>query len=583
MWATPSLVGLFGDAFVEKTVLEASSNLAWSYTVLNHALQKMIKQPILIHDNSGLDTRARTSLSDTLHVMQQSAIVFKLMLKMLKTPNESQLLSFLRKLKKNLNALNQGESMLLPLLVESSELLLLIERTTERVFRFVVIQTDVKGLKNHSVSASDSAPKIKYRTCLVLNGIPKKNALDDVFWVAVYNLAVNSHQGDTVKFYDVLLPFLTGKPLEESLVDAENAALADEDTSLGNYGPWRFPQRSQTAYVRCVIEAMHFMLRRRGVSELQCQLIHLGLCYQMVDMVKNDLIYMLPDESGRRVCSLAVRELSHYALEVVEGAEKENNTAIDTSFILDEIHRMVQEVSASLEYCKDDSVDTPPLLDLTGTNSTDPDDPALTQFRHMLAWDIAGSDPDPGQAVSLQKYIPIDFLQIPRKASTRKEAITAIRMCDRICTLIENQSHCIKNDKFLILAVIEHLFTQVLPVPKPRAVPMTEEEMKTSERSVRRHAQKAAEEAAKAEEKARKIAEKKANDPKSKLKKEDPDEEKQNVVEKVECFGEELQPDFSIGKEAERLLTQQECIWDGSITYELQVCYWSITLFTRIG
>lgn len=43
----------------------------------------------------------------------------------------------------------------------------------------------------------------------------------------------------------------------------------------------------------------------------------------MVAMVKNDLIYMLPDESGRRVCALAVRELSHYAIDVVAGIEKE--------------------------------------------------------------------------------------------------------------------------------------------------------------------------------------------------------------------------------------------------------------------
>jgi len=284
---------------------------------------------------------------------------------------------------------------------------------------------------------------------------------DDVFWTAVYNLAVNTHHGDTVEFYDVLLPFLTGKPLEESLVESENAALEDNENSLENYGSWRFPQRSQTAYVRCVLEAMHFMLRRRGVNELQCKLIHLGLCYQMVEMIKNDLIYMLPDESGRRVCALAIRELSHYAVDVVEDAEKDtapSTTApIDTTFVLDEVHRIVQDVSASLEYCKDDSIDAPPLLDLTGltnSNPVDPDDPALTQFKHMLAWEIAGSDPDPGQAVSLQKYIPIDFLQIPKNAPTRKEAITAIRMCDRICTLIENQSHCIKNDKFLILSVL---------------------------------------------------------------------------------------------------------------------------------
>ena len=43
----------------------------------------------------------------------------------------------------------------------------------------------------------------------------------------------------------------------------------------------------------------------------------------MVDMVKNDLIYMLPDESGRRVCALSVRELSHYAINVVTEIDKE--------------------------------------------------------------------------------------------------------------------------------------------------------------------------------------------------------------------------------------------------------------------
>jgi hypothetical protein len=205
--------------------------------------------------------------------------VFKHMLRMLKTPSESQLLSFLRKLKKLLQGVNHGESLLLPLLIERRELLLLLERTTERVFKVVVIQTDpFHGLKNHSVSAAASAPDIKYRTCLVLNNIPKKNALDDVFWVAVYNLALNSHQGDTDKFYDVLLPFLTGKPLEECLVESEAAALEAEGGSviagaLDKFGEWRSPQRSQTAYVRCVLEAMHYMLRRRGVTDLQSDLV----------------------------------------------------------------------------------------------------------------------------------------------------------------------------------------------------------------------------------------------------------------------------------------------------------------------
>ena len=83
-----------------------------------------------------------------------------------------------------------------------------------------------------------------YRTCMVLAGIPKKNMLDDVFWLALYNLSLHSEEGDTDKFYDTLLPFITGKPLESSLVDAENAAAASGAVSAS--GPWRTPQRAQT-------------------------------------------------------------------------------------------------------------------------------------------------------------------------------------------------------------------------------------------------------------------------------------------------------------------------------------------------
>ena len=114
-----------------------------------------------------------------------------------------------------------GESLLLPLVVESSEMALLLTRTRDTTYRFVVIQTDpVGGLRYHAVSPAAAPPKLKYRTCLVLHGVPKKSALDNVFWMAVYNLALNSHVGDTHRFYDVLLPFLTGKPLEASLVEA---------------------------------------------------------------------------------------------------------------------------------------------------------------------------------------------------------------------------------------------------------------------------------------------------------------------------------------------------------------------------
>jgi hypothetical protein len=86
MWAAPAFIGTFGDAFIENTAMEGSSTLSWSYTVLNYALQRMVKQSLLVDESCGLGYDARVGVFDTLHALSQSVAVFKIMLKMLKTP-----------------------------------------------------------------------------------------------------------------------------------------------------------------------------------------------------------------------------------------------------------------------------------------------------------------------------------------------------------------------------------------------------------------------------------------------------------------------------------------------------------------
>ena len=51
-------------------------------------------------------------------------------------------------------------------------------------------------------------------TELLYFGVPYVDwqALDDVWWMAVYNLSITSADADTQRFYDILLPFLTGTP-----------------------------------------------------------------------------------------------------------------------------------------------------------------------------------------------------------------------------------------------------------------------------------------------------------------------------------------------------------------------------------
>jgi hypothetical protein len=274
MWATPVLLGIFADAYISKVTFEGNGTLAWSFVVLNHRMQQMTKQSLLVNAACGLDTKGVQNLSYVLEVMQRSVNAFKLLVNLLRNPSEQSLLRCLPKMKKMIVDLEKGQSILLPLLVEAKELLVLVECTTERLYTFIVIQTDPQGgLENHAVSASARPAHILYRTCLVLSGIPKRDALDDVFWAATYNLAINSHKGDMNRFYDVLLPFLTGKPLEESLVASELASGKDGMGNTPECGGWRAPQIENTGYVQCVFEAVNYILRKRGSSEFQSHLV----------------------------------------------------------------------------------------------------------------------------------------------------------------------------------------------------------------------------------------------------------------------------------------------------------------------
>ena len=51
----------------------------------------------------------------------------------------------------------------------------------------------------------------------------------------------------------------------------------------------------------------------------------LALSAELVAMAKNDLSIILPDDSGVRACGLALSQLSHYAVEVVDALDAEEH------------------------------------------------------------------------------------------------------------------------------------------------------------------------------------------------------------------------------------------------------------------
>ena len=219
-------------------------------------------------------------------------------------------MTFLRRVKRWIDNLAVGETILLPLLVEGEEILLVVNRKTAQSYKFVVVNTNpLAGLGYHPVSAAISTKKIKYKTCLVFDDIPKQQAMCEVFLSSLYNLTIHKHESDTDKFYDILIPFLTGKPFESSLVEIEENDKND-DEDLG----WRTPQRSSTAYVRTILHAIRYMLMDMKVPKNQCKRLSLALRSEFLTFLQNDLNYMHPDSNGQRIARLACQQISYAAV-----------------------------------------------------------------------------------------------------------------------------------------------------------------------------------------------------------------------------------------------------------------------------
>ena len=117
---------------------------------------------------------------------------------------------------------------------------------------------------------------------------------------------------------------------------------------------------------------------------------------------------------------------------------------------------------------------------------------------------------------------------------------------------------------------------QIIPVPKPRGLYLNEQDLHTAERINRRSERKKNEEEKKIQERKIILEQSKNKNFLKKIKSNTSlstinEKDNQNLIKKTTFFGEEILPDFNIGKRIESQVTDEYCIWDEPINYELQV------------
>jgi hypothetical protein len=62
---------------------------------------------------------------------------------------------------------------------------------------------------------------------------------------------------------------------------------------------------------------------------------------------------------------------------------------------------------------------------------------------------------------------PVQLTLVPDTVKTFNDVTNALRHASRLCTLLANQRSVMRNTYELRVALIQHLFTQVIPIPLP--------------------------------------------------------------------------------------------------------------------
>jgi len=483
VWMHPAFLGEFGDAFLEGTGLQGGT-VAVSLAMFNLAFSELLSRSTLVdggddgastNSNSyleGFGQEEMQVLGSVSHVLSTAAELARRY--ELATKSGAQLVHWMKRyFGTRLRALKEGEVMIVPGGIGQHQIAYLIERETTEAYRFVIVNTDpLQGLEYHPASASVEAPKIKYKTCLVIEDVRSERMLDDAFWSLAFATHVYGGRHSTPeKIYDLLVPFLAERPLEQALAESHNdESLASSSSDADSW--WRSPQRSNTAYYRAVLEAVHYLLRRKGLSMRNAKQVAVAVRAQMLEMVDNDLHYMpTVDEADVRIIKLACEQVAYAAVKI---GEKHHLASLAILRTTKELVERVEATLSSVEHEQGYSSLAPPDLNLLGqptaASQADklPDQAHLQPFMERL-WRREDVDGLAGPPNLFPAYVPVDMLQIPQRVTTFAEAVAAIRHCDRLCTLISVQPHCIKNQAFLKVALIEHTFTRVVPVPKPQS------------------------------------------------------------------------------------------------------------------
>ena len=225
----------------------------------------------------------------------------------------------------------------------------------------------------------------------------------------------------------------------------------------------------------CSIESCQFLLRRKNFSPnkvgLLAVLIEWQMCQYMLDDI-GQLTHLTSNDS--RLFTLACQ---HLARSAATQAQKPGGGGF-TADLLRKVQAFIESVHTKLGSMTKHSIMYQGQIELKDPReqakqerSGASDDGLLCKWQALPLFDrfvrAESVEALAGPAEIVPMFRPIQFTHVPEMCESIDDVMLALRKCDHLCTLLSYQTETIKNTYMLRVAMIQHVFTQVIPIPMP--------------------------------------------------------------------------------------------------------------------
>ena len=277
------------------------------------------------------------------------------------------------------------------------------------------------------------------------------------FWFVVFRMLVYpSKKNGPQHFYEKILPMMNKKPLLANKYGYEGLSNVYSDK-------WPEPASSgDVSHFQAVLEGVRHTLIWSGLLPTQANCVALFIRFTIVQWLECDLKTAPIRESDAVLVDAACKQMAEYA----HDAGRDPLSPVDSTQ-LTEMQRAVHSIHEGI-----DSVlhaYEPPIVDaskLGGLPASASHFPLFGRLRRDVSADVLE-----GGSAKPQIELPVELTSMLDKVTNNREAGAAMRTCVKLCTRLDNQRDVVRNSFLHRVALIQHLFTRVIPLPLPHNLP----------------------------------------------------------------------------------------------------------------